>query len=190
MGDRNKERKQENTQATNNYNAALTTAQTESPYERRRREVNESIMNAVKGGDYRNPPNEAKIFFNHADLNERRRQRDTLANSRGQGVSALGAGANPNLLALDKEHRDAELEEDVSREYQDTWARVAGGASAELADLDGADRARRMGILNTSASMKQAALGIPRQKSWWEKIFDAGAQTASSAAAAAGGSGG
>lgn len=182
MGSGNKERKAENTAATANYNAALTTAQTESPYEKRRRETAEAISNWAKSGDYRTPPKEASVFFNFADPAERARQRAVLSNSRGQGVGALGAGANPTLLALNKEHMDAELEADAGREYQDTAARVVGAASGELADLDTADRARRMGVLGVSSGMKQAALSIPKEKSWFEKLMDYGMSGARTAA--------
>ncbi len=186
MGGGNKERKQENAAATANYNSALTNAQAESPYERRRREINEAVTNWGASGDYREPPKEARVFFNFADAAARKKASDVLANSRGQGVSALGAGANPTVLALDKQHRDAQLEEDAAREYQDTAARVVGGASAELADLDAADRARRMGVLSTTAGMKSSAMHIPKEKSWWEKLWEAGQQGAQAAAMAGG----
>jgi hypothetical protein len=171
----------EHNQAQTNYNQALTTAQTESPYERRRRETNEAITDWGKSGDYRQPPDEAKVFFNFADPAMRKRQRDVLNNSRGQGVSALGAGANPTLLALNKEHMDAELEEDSAREYQDTAARVVGGASGELADLDAADRARRMGVLGATSGVynnQNANRGTP----WWQQLMNNAAQGAGAAA--------
>jgi hypothetical protein len=178
MGGGNKERKQQQADASRNYNAALTSANTESPYDRRRREINESILNWSKSGDYRTPPSEAKVFFNFADVAERKKMSDVLANTRGQGVSALGAGANPTLLALDKEHRDAELEEDAAREYQDTAARVVGGAASELGDLAAADQARRLSVLGTTSGVHQSAMHIPRQKSWWEKLLEGAQQGA------------
>lgn len=177
MGGGNRER----AQAQTNYNQAQSAATTESSFERRRREINESILNAVKSGDYRNPPNEAKVFFNPATVADRKRQRDVLNNTRGQGVGALGAGANPTLLALNKEHMDAELEEDSARQYQDTWARVAGGAASELADLDAADRARRMGVLSSAAGVynqQTASRGTP----WWQQLMNNAAQGAGAAA--------
>ena len=186
MGGGNSERNRENRQANANYTGALANAQAESPYERRRREVNENIMNWSKSGDYRTPPSEAKVFFNFADVAERKRKGDVLANTRGQGVSALGAGANPTLLALNKEHMDAELEADAAREYQDTAARVVGGAAGELGDLDAADRARRMGILGNTASVKNSAMHMPKQKSWFEKLLEFNMK----AAEAVGGAGG
>lgn len=184
MGNGNKERKQENRQANAHYTQALAQAQAESPYERRRRETAEGILDWAKSGDYRTPPAEARVFFNFADVAERKRRRDVLANTRGQGVSALGAGANPTLLALNKEHMDAELEEDAARDYQDTAARVVGAAAGDLGDLDSGDRARRMGVLGTTAGMKQTALGIPREKSWWEKLWASGQENARYAATA------
>jgi hypothetical protein len=184
VGSGNKERKQENTAATANYNAALQTAQAESPYDKRRREINESILDWSKGGDYRQPPSEAKVFFNFADVAARQKARDVLANSRGQGVSAMGAGANPTVVALDKQHRDAQLEEEAAREYQDTAARVVGGAAGELGDMAALDQAKRMGVLSTTAGMKQSAMHIPKQKSWWEKLWDINQQAGQAAAAA------
>lgn len=184
MGSGNKERRESQTQ----YNQALTTAQAESPYERRRREINESITNWGKSGDYRTPPSEAKVFFNFADPAERRRQQDALANTRGQGVSALGAGANPTLLALDKQHRDAVSEEDAARNYQQTAAAVVGGASGELADLDAADRARRMGVLSTTAGTYNTQVAN-RQPSWWQKMLLSGYYNAERGAGTAGAAG-
>lgn len=174
MGGGNKERKQENAAANANYTTALATAKEESPYEKRRREINEAVMGWAQRGDYTQPPNEAKVFFNFADVARHKKESDVLANSRGQGVSALGAGANPTVLALDKQHRDAEFEDEAARNYQDTAARVVGGAAGELGDLDAADRARRMGILSTTAGMKSSAQNMKKEPSWWEKLLDYG----------------
>lgn len=177
MGGGNKERKQQQAEANKNYTAALGSATAESSYDRRRREINESVLNWAKSGDYRTPPSEAKVFFNFADPAARQRQRDVLANTRGQGVSALGAGANPTLLALDKEHRDAELEQDAGREYQETAARVVGGAAGELGDMAALDQAKRMTVLGTTAGVQNSAMHIPKQKSWWEKLLETGLST-------------
>jgi hypothetical protein len=174
MGGGNKERKQENQQANANYTTALGAASAESPYDKRRREMNESILDWGKSGDYRTPPSEAKVFFNFADVAERKKTADVLANTRGQGVSALGAGANPTLLALDKEHRDGEFEEDAAREYQDTAARVVGGAAGELGDMAGLDQAKRLAVLGSTGSLKQSAMHIPKQTPWWEKLLMSG----------------
>ncbi|HEX8503717.1 MAG TPA: hypothetical protein VF659_24240 [Pyrinomonadaceae bacterium] len=177
MGGGNKERKAENAAANTNYNAALTNAQAESPYEKRRRETAESIDKYVKSGDYRQPPNEAKVFFNFADVAARQRQRGVLADSRGQGVSAMGAGANPTVLALDKQHRDAELEEDAAREYQTTLSKVAASAAGELGDLDAADRARRLSVLGTTAGMKSSMYQADAQRrNWWDSLLGAAGQ--------------
>lgn len=185
MGGGNNERRQENTAATANYNAALTNANAESPYERRRRETAEAISNWGKSGDYRQPPPEARVFFNFADAAERKRRSEVLANSRGQGVGALGAGANPTLLALNKEHADAEFERDSARDYQDTAARVVGAAAGDLGDLDAADRARRMGVLQTTAGMKANAMRIPRERPWWQRLLETGWENAQDAGRAA-----
>lgn len=100
MGHRN----QEKAAAQTNYTSALATAQAETPYEKSRRERAQAITDWAKSGDYRTPPNEAKIFYNWANVSEGKAQRELLDNTRGQGVSALGAGANPELLALNKQH--------------------------------------------------------------------------------------
>jgi hypothetical protein len=68
MGGGNKEK----STAQTNYNAALTTANQESPYEKRRREFNEGILNAAKSGDYRTPPPGTGVFFNFASRHSRR----------------------------------------------------------------------------------------------------------------------
>ena len=82
MGGGNKER------AQSNYNAALTTAQQQSPYEQRRAQNNQKIEDWIDGGDYTQPPNEVKAFFNFADPAEQKKQMDVLANTRGQGAWA------------------------------------------------------------------------------------------------------
>jgi hypothetical protein len=179
MGGGNKERNESKT----NYNAALTTAQAESPYDKRRREMNDSILNWSKGGDYRQAPDDIKVFYNFADVGRHKRDSEVLANTRGQGVSALGAGANPTLLALDKEHRDAQFEEEAARNYQDTTARLVGGVAADNADMAGLDQAKRLSILGTTAGNYNTQLAN-RQPGWWDKIFGSmqqGAQTAASA---------
>jgi hypothetical protein len=176
MGGGNKE----TSAARSNYNTALTAAEAESPYDKRRREMNDSILDWGKSGDYRQPPDEAKVFFNFADPAERKRQRDVLNNTRGQGVSALGAGANPTLLALNKQEMDAQQEEDAARNYQDTTARLVGGAAADNADMAGADTAKRMGVLNSTAGtygqIYQANAQRPR---WWQSLLGGAAQVGS-----------
>lgn len=147
MGGGNRERRE--SQAS--YNAALANAKEESPYEQRRREWNQKVLDGGKSGDYSRPPDELKVFYNFADVARHKRQSDVLANTRGQGVSALGAGANPTLLALDKQHRDAEFEEEAARNYQDTTARLVAGAASDNADMQGLDQARRLSILGTTA---------------------------------------
>lgn len=134
-------------------------------------------------GDYRERPK--GIFFNFADPAERRRRRELQANTRGQGVSALGAGANPTVLALDKSHRDAEAEAADAGQFEADVAAGVGKAAAVAGDLSKMDQARRMGILNTTAGLWGAELSRPKQPSWWERLLG-GMQGNAEAAAAAG----
>lgn len=189
MGGGNRERREQQAAANANYTAALNTAQQESPYERRRREFNENILAFAESGDYRNPTGAMRVFFNFSDPAERKRRSDVLANTRGQGVSALGAGANPELLALDKQHRDAEFERDAAANYQSTLSRVVAGALDETGDLQRMDQARRLGVLGTTAGVHQSALGIPRRPSWWERLMGGAQQGAQTAGAAFAGGG-
>lgn len=177
MGRGNSERQT----AQTNYSRSLNNAYQESPYEKRRREWNEGILNWADSGDYSQPPPGAKIFFNFADPAERRRRSEVLANTRGQGVSALGAGANPTLLALDKEHRDAEFERDSAANYQETARQLVGGALSETADLQNLDQSKRLNILGATGGVYSSALSKPKQPAWWERMIGGGAQAADSA---------
>lgn len=162
-----------------NYNAALTQAQTPSPYEQRRANNVNMAEDWLESGDYTDPPKQLRPFYNFADLAQRNKNRDVLRNTRGQGVSALGAGANPNLLALQKEYDDSQMEEDAARDYQDTTSRIAASTAGELNDLDMADRARRMGVLNTTAGIERQKMSQP---TWWEKLLGSATQVGSALA--------
>ncbi|MBC7928992.1 MAG: hypothetical protein H7Z38_00300, partial [Rubrivivax sp.] len=170
MGGGNSERRQTQ-QAQTNYNNALTGATTESLYEKRRREFNDGILNWADSGDYREPPKGARAFYNFANVAEHKKKLDVLANTRGAGVSALGAGANPTLLALDKEHRDAEFEETAARDYQDTTSQIVRGAMSDNADMQNLDQSKRLNILGSTSGVYSSALSKPKQPAWWEKLI-------------------
>lgn len=175
MGGKNKER-QQNQQT---YNQTLSYAKEESPYERMRRERAERIKTFAESGDYRNPTGELRLAFNFADPAERKRQSEILANTRGQGVSALGAGANPTLLALDKQHRDDVAERDTATNYQETLSRMVAGAYDDLGSLQGMDQAKRLGILGTTAGVYSST---PQKKPWWETLMGTVGQVGAGAA--------
>jgi hypothetical protein len=169
------------------YNTALTSATAESPYEAARRQRNERGTALIRSGDYRalaSDP-EFKVFYNFADPAERAKRRGVLANTRGQGVSAMGAGANPTLLALDKEHRDAESEEDAARDFQDTTGRIAGNIYGETADLQTADAAKKANILGVTASRATADANRPK---WWQQLLGLGGQAGAAFAGSPAGS--
>ncbi|HEX8071055.1 MAG TPA: hypothetical protein VF546_13955 [Pyrinomonadaceae bacterium] len=169
MGHGNNERAQTQQQ----YNQAYTNANTESQYEKMRRERAERFNAFAAGGDYRQLPNEFKVFTNWADPAERKARLSVLANTRGQGVSALGAGANPTVLALDKEHRDDIAERDQALSYQTTLSDLARLNYGEQADLQSADTARRLNILGVTAERANQVGNRPR---WWQTLLQAGGQ--------------
>ncbi|HLL73585.1 MAG TPA: hypothetical protein VK363_19260 [Pyrinomonadaceae bacterium] len=178
MGGGNKERKA----AQTNYDTALSETKAESPYEKKRREFSEGIIDWSKKEDYRNPTAAMKVFYNFADPAERKRQSDLNANTRGLGVSALGAGANPTALALDKQHRDDVNATDAARQYQETTANLVGGAYDELGDLHAASDAKKLGVLGVTNSRLGQEREIASRPKWFEKILTAGAQIGSGAA--------
>ncbi|MDQ3920276.1 MAG: hypothetical protein M3348_17575 [Acidobacteriota bacterium] len=171
MGHKNREQ----AQAQGQYNAALTTAQTETPYEAKRRQFAEGITDWAQGGDYTNPTGAAKVFYNMADPAERKARMAVLDNTRGQGVSALGAGANPTLLALDKQHQDDVAERDAAQNYQDTTSNLVSGAYGMLGDLQNSAQARNLSILNTTAGRfgQERQITASRPK-WWQVLLSLG----------------
>jgi hypothetical protein len=179
MGHKNKAVSQANTQ----YNAALSTAQAESPYEKKRADFDNSIIDWSKAGDYRAPTNEMKAFYNFADPAAHKAQSDILANSRGAGTAAFGAGANPTALALDKQMRDDQFESDAAHNYQDTTARLVGGAYSDNADMQGLDQAKKLSVLGTTAGTygQQSQIDAQRPK-WWQQLLGVAGGVGASAA--------
>jgi hypothetical protein len=178
MGGGNREQRQ----AQQTFNTTLAETKAESPYERTRREFAEGVTKFAEGGDYRNPTGAMKVFFNFADPAEQKRRAELNANTRGTGVSALGAGANPTALALDKQHRDAVNERDTAANYQQTLSQVVGGAYDELGDLQGADTAKKLNILGSTQAQLQQQNQIQASKPRWWQVLMGNAQQGTKAA--------
>lgn len=173
MGHKNKPEQQ--------YNQALQQAQTPSPYEQRRAAFDDEIINWANSGDYRTPPAEARVFFNMFDPAERRRRREMEMGAGAQGTAALGA-ASPTALALDRQNRADEDAEEAAAGYQDTAARLVGGALEDYGDLTRVDQNRRLGVLGTTAQVRAAKASKP---AWWERLIQ-GASGGAQALAASG----
>jgi hypothetical protein len=162
------------------YNQALTTATTESPYEKRRAAFDDSVLDWANSGDYTAPPKEARVFFNMFDPAERKRRRELEMGAGAQGTAALGA-ASPTALGLDRQNRLDEDAEDAAKGYQDTAANLVSGALADEGDLSRLDQTRRLGVLGTTAGVYNTKLQKPK---WWERMISGFSQGAGQAAAA------
>lgn len=168
------------------YKAALTQAQTVSPYEQRRANFDNAVLDWGNSGDYREPPKEARVFFNLFDPAERRRRREMEMGAGAQGTAALGA-ASPTALALDRQNRMDEDAEDGARGYQQTAATLVSGALEDQGDLSRLDQNRRLGVLGTTAGVYQNERNRPK---WWERLMQGFTQGAASAATMGAGAGG
>jgi hypothetical protein len=170
-----------------NYNASRAAASQPSPYEERLGRMSQEVLDWAAKGDYRDRPK--TIFTNFADPAARKRQREVLANTRGQGVGAMGAGANPTLLALDKQHQDDVFERDTAAQYEADTAQGVAQAAGLTGDLARMDQARRLGVLGSDASLYGAQLSKPEKPKWWERLLggaaNAGAAFAGSEAGSA-----
>ena len=170
------------------YQADRAVVKTPTPYEQRRERLNKEVIDFAERGDFRNPTGGMRVFMNFANPAEQKRLSDLNANTRGQGVAAFGAGANPTLLALDKQHRDAQHEQETARDYQNTLSSVVGGAYEEAGDLQSAADAKNLNL----AGMSAARLSQERQlretrPRWWQTLManaQAGAQAAATGGAA------
>lgn len=169
-----------------NYNQSRGTASQETDAEKRKREFDESLINWGESGDYREPPPEAKVFFNFADPAERKRHNELYMNAGAQGTAALGgAMANPTVLALNRENMANEDAEDAAKNYQDTASRLVGGAYGDLGDIAQMDQARNLNIFGTDANVYNSQLQRNAQRiPWWQRFLDNAAQGAGAAAAA------
>ena len=171
--------------ARTDYREDRAVVKTPTPYEQRRERFNKEVTDFAESGDYRNPTGAMRVFMNFADPAEQKRLSDLHANTRGQGVSAFGAGANPTLLALDKQHRDAQHEEATARNYQNTLSSVVGGAYEEAGELQSAADAKNLSLAGMSAGRlsqeRQLRESRPR---WWQTLMGTATRGAQAYAAA------
>lgn len=168
-----------------NYEASRAAASRPSPYEERVGRMTNEVLDWAAAGDYRVKPK--GIVFNFADPAERARRRALMANSRGQGVSAFGAEGNATVLALDKQHRDAENERDDAASYEQDVSQGVARAAGMAGDLAQMDNARRMGVLSSDAGLYGSFLQRPEKPRWWERLISNGQEGARTAAMAGGG---
>lgn len=158
-----------------NYEASRAEAAKPSPYEERRKRMAMDTLDWIDGGDYRQPPK--GVFVNFADPAARQRQRELVSNSRGAGVSAMGAGANPTLVALNKQHLDDQFERDSAENYQGQVAAASDRARAELGDLTETDARRRLSIMQSDAGLFSQKMQADAQRvPWWSRLLSGGGQ--------------
>lgn len=137
------------------------------------------LMDWIKKGDYTQRPK--NLFFNYADPAARQRQREMQMNAGPQGVSAFGAGANPNLLALNKQNLQDEWARDTAGQYESDVSQAGIRASGMLGDVAGLENARELGTLGaTTSSYNQNMQRVP----WWQQLLNSSAQGAAAAATA------
>jgi hypothetical protein len=169
--------------ANANYTTALTEAKTISPYEQRRADFDNSVLDWANSGDYRQPPKEARVFFNFFDPAERRRHAEMEMGAGAQGNAALG-GASPTALALDRQNRLDESAEDAAKGYQETAAGLVSGALSDEGDLSRLDQTRRLGVLGATQSVYQNERSRPEKPKWWQRLMSGFASGAGAAATA------
>lgn len=138
-------------------------------------------MDWIKKGDYTQRPK--NLFWNYADPAARQRQREMQMNAGPQGVSAFGAGANPNLLALNKQNLHDEWARDTAGQYEQDVSQAGMRATGILGDVAGMENSRELGTLGATTSSYNQNMARPR---WWE-IMMGNAQKAAAAGAGGGG---
>jgi hypothetical protein len=111
-----------------------------------------------------------------------------MMNAGAQGVGALGQGANPNLLALNKQNLSDEWARDTAGQYESDVSQAGIRASGMLGDVAGLENARELGALGATTSSYNANMTRPK---WWQILLSQAGQGAQAAATAgAGGAGG
>lgn len=138
-------------------------------------------MDWIKKGDYTQRPK--NLFFNAMDPAERQRKRELMMNAGPQGVAALGQGANPNLLALNRQNLQDEWARDTAGQYEQDVAQAGQRASGILGDVAGLENARELGTLGATTGAYNIKVAKPP---WWQVLL----QSAQQGAAAGAGMGG
>lgn len=171
-------------QLATNFNASRAAANEMSPAEQRLNEMALKTLNWADKGDFTNP-RDGGVFVNFADPAAMRRRRELSSGAAAQGTAALGAGANPNLLALDKQNRDDENARDDAENYQNQVAAGVRGAMGVAGDVSRTALQRRLGVLGADAGLYGQSLAKVKTPSWWERLLGGAAQAGTTAAMSA-----
>lgn len=135
------------------------------------------LMDWIKKGDYTTRPK--NLFFNAMDPAERQRKRELMMNAGPQGVAALGQGANPNLLALNRQNLQDEWARDTAGQYEQDVAQAGIRASGMLGDVAGLENSRELGALAATSGSYNTQLNKPK---WWQVLLGQAAQGAAAGA--------
>lgn len=142
------------------------------------------LLDWINKGDYTTRPK--NLFFNYADPAERQRKRELMMNAGAQGVAALGQGANPNLLALNKQNLQDQFARDTAGQYESDVSQAGTRAAGMLGDVAGLENARELGTLGATTGMYGQSLGantqIAMKPRWWEILLNQAGQGAQAAA--------
>ena len=123
------------------------------------------LLDWIKKGDYTSRPK--NLFFNYADPAERQRKRELMMNAGSQGISALGQGANANLLALNKQNLNDTWARDTAGQYESDVSQAGIRAAGMLGDVAGLENQREIGALGATSGMWNTNRNQP---SWWDKL--------------------
>lgn len=138
------------------------------------------LMDWIKKGDYTARPK--NLFFNYADPSARARKRELMMNAGPQGIAAIGmGGANPNLLALNRQNLQDEFERDSAAQYESDVSQAGIRASGILGDVAGLENQREGLALGATTSSFNTNLQKP---SWWQVLLGQARQGAQAAAMA------
>lgn len=128
------------------------------------------LMDWIKKGDYTTRPK--NLFFNYADPAARARKRELMMNARPQGIAALGyGGANPNLLALNRQNLQDEFERDSAAQYESDVSQAGIRAAGMLGDVAGFENQREGLALGATSGAYNTQLNKP---SWWQSLLGFG----------------
>lgn len=139
------------------------------------------LLDWIKKGDYTQRPK--NLFFNYADPSQRQRNRELQMNAGPQGISALGQGANVNLLALNRQNLNDTWARDMEGQYESDVNQAGTRAAGMLGDVASLENQREGAALGSTTSMWNNNNSRPR---WWETLI-AGAQRGAGAAMGMGG---
>lgn len=109
---------------------------------------------------------------------DRTKQRDEIMNAGATGDAALAGGANTGFLALDKQNRQAEFDNNYSREFQDTVQQETGLAKDAQYQVGQLDQNRRMGAASDITGLMGTAFQAENAKPapLWQSLVLGGVQ--------------